>query len=67
VSPRRVGIVVLMIELVLELTLFFCGLGGVLRGRSRVVLLFHADAIPAQTSEAITVAVFRAAAARVVQ
>jgi hypothetical protein len=49
VPPRGVWIVVLMIELVLKLTLFICRLGGVLRGRSRVV--FHADAIPARMND----------------
>jgi len=44
-----------MIEFVLDLTLFFCRLGGVLWGSSRVVHLCHGDAIPAQMSEAIMV------------
>ena len=49
VPPRGVWIVVLMVELILELTLFICRLGGVLWFRSRVV--FHADAIPAQMND----------------
>ena len=53
---RGFGIVVLMIELFLKLTLIVRHLGGVLRYTWRVVFLLHADGLPAQTSAAITAA-----------